>query len=291
MSSQSNAPFRAALVQMCAGRSVTRNVADALDLIGEAAAQKADYIQTPECTTLMEVDPDRLMAETKPEKDNAALAAFCAAASDRKVWLHIGSMAVKVGERRLANRSYLIAPNGEISARYDKIHMFDVDLGNGEVYSESVNYQAGSQAIVAELPWGRLGLTICYDLRFPALHRTLAKAGALFIAGPAAFTRITGEAHWHTLLRARAIETETFVFAAAQGGRHENGRETFGHSLIISPWGEVLAEAGAEPGVVTADIDIRRIDEVRSKIPSLTHDRAFDVVEAQSPQIEVTLKE
>jgi predicted amidohydrolase len=276
---------------MCAGRSVTRNVADALDLIGEAAAQKADYIQTPECTTLMEVDPDRLMAETKPEKNNAALAAFCAAASDRKVWLHIGSMAVKVGERRLANRSYLIAPNGEISARYDKIHMFDVDLGNGEVYSESVNYQAGSQAIVAELPWGRLGLTICYDLRFPALHRTLAKAGALFIAGPAAFTRITGEAHWHTLLRARAIETETFVFAAAQGGRHENGRETFGHSLIISPWGEVLAEASAEPGVVTADIDIRRIDEVRSKIPSLTHDRAFDVVEALSPQIEVTLKE
>jgi len=291
MSSQSNATFRAALVQMCAGRSVTRNVADALSLIAEAAAQKAGYIQTPECTTLMEVDPDRLMAETKPETDNEALAAFCAAASDRNIWLHIGSMAVKVGERRLANRSYLIAPNGEISARYDKIHMFDVDLGNGEVYSESVNYQAGSQAIVAPLPWGPLGLTICYDLRFPALHRTLAKAGALFIASPAAFTRITGEAHWHTLLRARAIETETFVFAAAQGGRHENGRETFGHSLIISPWGEVLAEAGTEPGVVTADIDIRRIDEVRSKIPSLTHDRAFDVVEATSPQIEVMLKE
>jgi predicted amidohydrolase len=291
MSSQSNATFRAALVQMCAGRSVTRNVADALSLIAEAAAQKAGYIQTPECTTLMEVDPDRLMAETKPETDNEALAAFCAAASDRNIWLHIGSMAVKVGERRLANRSYLIAPNGEISARYDKIHMFDVDLGNGEVYSESVNYQAGSQAIVAPLPWGQLGLTICYDLRFPALHRTLAKAGALFIASPAAFTRITGEAHWHTLLRARAIETETFVFAAAQGGRHENGRETFGHSLIISPWGEVLAEAGTEPGVVTADIDIRRIDEVRSKIPSLTHDRAFDVVEATSPQIEVMLKE
>lgn len=283
--------FRAALVQMCAGRSVTRNVADALSLIAEAAAQKAGYIQTPECTTLMEVDPDRLMAETKPETDNEALAAFCAAASDRNIWLHIGSMAVKVGERRLANRSYLIAPNGEISARYDKIHMFDVDLGNGEVYSESVNYQAGSQAIVAPLPWGPLGLTICYDLRFPALHRTLAKAGALFIASPAAFTRITGEAHWHTLLRARAIETETFVFAAAQGGRHENGRETFGHSLIISPWGEVLAEAGTEPGVVAADIDIRRIDEVRSKIPSLTHDRAFDVVEATSPQIEVMLKE
>jgi predicted amidohydrolase len=291
MSSQSNAMFRAALVQMCAGRSVTRNVADALSLIAEAAAQKAHYVQTPECTTLMEVDPDRLMAETKPETDNEALAAFCAAASDRNIWLHIGSMAVKVGERRLANRSYLIAPNGEISARYDKIHMFDVDLGNGEVYSESVNYQAGSQAVVAPLPWGQLGLTICYDLRFPALHRTLAKAGALFIASPAAFTRITGEAHWHTLLRARAIETETFVFAAAQGGRHENGRETFGHSLIISPWGEVLAEAGTEPGVVTADIDIRRIDEVRSKIPSLTHDRAFDVVEATSPQIEVMLKE
>jgi len=290
MSSHSNPAFRAALVQMCSGRDVARNVSDALALIEEGAAQKAAYVQTPECTTLMEVDPDRLMAETKSEGGNEALAAFTTVARKHGIWLHIGSMAVKVAERRLANRSYLIAPNGEISARYDKIHMFDVDLGNGEVYSESVNYQAGSQAVLADLPWGQIGLTICYDLRFPALHRALAKGGARFIASPAAFTRITGEAHWHTLLRARAIETETFVLAAAQGGRHENGRETFGHSLIISPWGETLAEGGTEPGVIVAEIDMRRIDDVRRKIPSLTHDRAFDIVEARTLQLETIRK-
>jgi predicted amidohydrolase len=288
MASPSKTAFRAALVQMCAGRDVARNVSDALALIRDAAAQGAAYVQTPECTTLMEVDTERLMAETKPEQGNEALAAFSQAAADKGIWLHIGSMAVKVGERRLANRSYLIAPNGDISARYDKIHMFDVDLGKGEVYSESVNYQAGSKAVLSDLPWGRLGLTICYDLRFPALHRALAKAGASFIAGPAAFTRITGEAHWHTLLRARAIETETFVLAAAQGGRHENGRETFGHSLIISPWGDILGEGGTDPGVIIGDIDTQRIDDVRHKIPSLTHDRTFDVVDARSPQIEAT---
>jgi predicted amidohydrolase len=290
MSSSSNSAFRAALVQMCAGRDIARNVSDAIALIEEAVAERADYIQTPECTTLMEIDPDRLMAETKPEQGNEALAAFVAAARKHRIWLHIGSMAVKVGERRLANRSYLFAPDGEIAARYDKIHMFDVDRGKGEVYSESVNYQAGSKAVLAELPFGKLGLTICYDLRFPALHRALAKNGARFIASPAAFTRITGEAHWHTLLRARAIETETFVLAAAQGGKHENGRETFGHSLIISPWGEILAEGGVEPGVIVADVDTRRIDEVRGKIPSLTHDRAFDITEAQPLQFETIRK-
>ncbi len=286
----SKSVFRAALVQMCAGRDVARNVSDAVALIGEAAAQQAAYVQTPECTTLMEVDTERLMAETKPEAGNASLAAFSQAAADKKIWLHIGSMAVKIGERRLANRSYLFAPNGDVSARYDKIHMFDVDLGKGEVYSESVNYQAGSNAVISELPWGRLGLTICYDLRFPALHRALAKAGASFIAGPAAFTRITGEAHWHTLLRARAIETETFILAAAQGGRHENGRETFGHSLIISPWGEILGEGGTEPSVVIGDIDTQRIDEVRRKIPSLTHDRIFSVVEERVSPLETIRK-
>ncbi len=278
MSSRTKTAFRAALVQMRAGRNVERNVADALALINEAAERGANYIQTPECTTLMELEPDRLMAVTKPENGNAALAAFIDAARERKVWLHIGSMAVKVGERKLANRAYVIAPDGTVAARYDKIHMFDVDLGGGESYSESVNYQAGPSAILTDLPWGRLGLTICYDLRFPALHRALAKAGAKFIAGPAAFTRTTGEAHWHTLLKARAIETGTFILAAGQGGRHENGRETFGHSLIISPWGEVLAEAGVDPGVVIADIDSAYVEQVRMKIPSLTHDRDFNVV-------------
>jgi predicted amidohydrolase len=158
--------------------------------------------------------------------------------------------------------------------------MFDVDLGGGESYSESANYQAGPTAMLADLPWGRLGLTICYDLRFPALHRALAKAGAKFIAAPAAFTRTTGEAHWHTLLRARAIETCAFILAAGQGGLHENGRETFGHSLVISPWGEILAEAGTDPQVVLAEIDAAYADQIRRKIPSLTHDRDFDVVVA-----------
>lgn len=286
MSFASGSGFRAALVQMCAGRDVSRNVADATALIRDAASQKADYIQTPECTTLMELDADRLMAETHPEAGNAALAAFSDTARDRKVWLHIGSIAVKVGERRLTNRSYLFAPNGEIAARYDKIHMFDVDLGNGEIYSESVNYQAGTSAVLAGLPWGMLGMTICYDVRFPALHRALAKGGAKFIASPAAFTRITGQAHWHTLLRSRAIETETFVLAAGQTGHHENGRETFGHSLIISPWGEVLADAGSEPGVVVADLDVTRIDDVRRRVPSLTHDRSFEVVTISTTPLE-----
>lgn len=282
MSSRTKTAFRAALVQMRAGRDVERNIADAVALINEAAERGANYIQTPECTTLMELEPERLMAVTKPEDGNAALAAFIDAARTRKVWLHIGSMAVKVGERKLANRAYVIAPDGTVAARYDKIHMFDVDLGGGESYSESVNYQAGPSAILTEIPWGRLGLTICYDLRFPALHRALAKAGAKFIAAPAAFTRTTGEAHWHTLLRARAIETGTYILAAGQGGRHENGRETFGHSLIISPWGEVLAEAGVDPGVVIADIDSAYVDQVRSRIPSLTHDRDFNIVVANS---------
>lgn len=267
---------------MRAGRNIERNVADAVSLINEAADRGADYVQTPECTTLMELDQARLMAETKAEDGNVALAAFTDAARKHKIWLHIGSMAVKVGERRLANRAYVIAPDGTISARYDKIHMFDVDLGGGESYSESANYQAGPSAIIAELPWGLLGLTICYDLRFPALHRALAKAGAKFITVPAAFTRTTGEAHWHTLLKARAIETGAYILAADQGGRHENGRETFGHSLIISPWGEVLAEAGVDPAVILADIDGSYVDQVRRKIPSLTHDREFDVVVANS---------
>jgi deaminated glutathione amidase len=269
--------FRAALVQMCSGRDVGRNVKDAVALIREAASQGADYIQTPEMTTLMETDREQLRAVVQSQSRNDALAAFTAAARDRKVWLHIGSMAVARDDGKIANRSYLIAPDGNIAARYDKIHMFDVDLGHGDPYRESESYAAGSKAVIADLPWGGLGLTICYDLRFPALHRALAKAGAKFIASPAAFTRITGEAHWHTLLRARAIETQSFVFAAAQGGRHENGRETFGHSLMISPWGQILAEAGTDPGVIAADIDLSVLDDVRRRLPSLTHDRAFEL--------------
>lgn len=265
---------------MCSGRDVARNVRDATDLVRKAASDGADYIQTPEVTTLMELERPRLLAEIQPESGNSSLATFTELARDIGRWLHIGSMAVKVDDGRFANRSYLIAPDGRIKARYDKIHMFDVDLGNGDVYRESESYAPGAHAVLVDLPWGPLGLTICYDLRFPALHRALAKDGAKFLAAPAAFTRTTGEAHWHTLLRARAVEAQSFVFAAAQGGRHENGRETFGHSLIISPWGQILAEGGIEPGVVTADIDLSILEDVRRKIPSLTHDRAFEVMRA-----------
>jgi deaminated glutathione amidase len=276
-SAHSACRFRAALVQMCSGRDVAANVKTSVILIREAASQGAQYIQTPEMTTLMEADRDQLRAAVQPEANNDALAAFTDTARDLKTWLHIGSMAVARDDGKIANRSYLIAPDGKIAARYDKIHMFDVDLGQGEPYRESESYAAGSHAVIADLPWGGLGLTICYDLRFPALHRALAKGGAKFLAAPAAFTRMTGEAHWHTLLRARAIEAQSFVFAAAQGGHHENGRETFGHSLIISPWGQVLAEAGADPGVIAAEIDLAVLDDVRRRVPSLTHDRAFEL--------------
>ncbi|MCH9765595.1 MAG: carbon-nitrogen hydrolase family protein [Alphaproteobacteria bacterium] len=269
--------FRAGLVQMCSGRDVDRNVKDAEALIREAAASGAQYVQTPEITTLMELERERLFAVVEPEPNNRALAKFVELAASLEIWLHIGSMAVRLSEEKLANRSYVIAPDGTISARYDKIHMFDVDLPAGESYRESANYQAGEQAIVTNLPWGGLGLTICYDLRFPALHRALAQNGAVFIAGPSAFTKTTGEAHWHALLTARAIETQCFVFAAAQGGRHDNDRETFGHSLVISPWGEVLAEGDIHPSVIIADVKCQDVELVRSRVPSLSHDREYRI--------------
>jgi predicted amidohydrolase len=269
--------FRAALVQMRSGRAVEPNVAAASELIRVAAEGGAQYVLTPEMTTLMELERPRLIEAARPEEGNEALAAFTGLARELGIWLHIGSMPVRLEGEKLANRSFLISPEGRITARYDKIHMFDVDLGGGESYRESANYQPGTKAVLAELPWGTIGLTICYALRFPLLFRALARAGARFLSIPAAFTRPTGLAHWHTLLRARAVESQAFVFAAAQGGAHENGRETFGHSLIISPWGEILAEAGVEPGVISADIDLQLLEDVRTRVPSLQHDRAFEV--------------
>ncbi len=254
----------------------------------EAAAGGARYVQTPEMTNIMELDRTRLLAAIKPEADDLGVTQFRFLARELGIWLHIGSLAL-MGERgRPVNRSLLISPDGAIAARYDKIHMFDVDLGGGESYRESANYEPGREAVVANLPWGQLGMTICYDLRFPHLHRALAQAGARFLAVPAAFTKPTGLAHWHTLLRARAIECQCYVFAAAQGGKHENGRETFGHSLVISPWGEVLAEAGVQPAVTFADVELQRLDDVRRQVPSLRHDRPFDVVyAADTPPEEV----
>ena len=280
---QKSKPFRVGLVQMCSGRDVGANVAAASDLIREAAAGGAQYVQTPEMTTLLELERERLFAAAETEEASAALANFKELARELAVWLHIGSMPTLLpGRDKLANRSFLIAPNGKISARYDKIHMFDVDLGGGETYTESANYQPGSHAVLAGLPWGTLGLSICYDLRFPHLYRALARGGATFLAIPAAFTRSTGMAHWLTLVRARAIESQAFVFAANQGGTHENGRETFGHSLVVTPWGEVLCEASDHPAVVFADVDMRMLTDVRQRLPSLRHDRQFDVVHADS---------
>jgi deaminated glutathione amidase len=272
--------FRVGLVQMCAGRDVGKNITTAAELIRAAARGGAQYVQTPEMTNILELERPRLLAAIKPEAEDAAVAQFRALAGELGIWLHIGSLALMGEHGKPVNRSLIISPEGRIAARYDKIHMFDVDLGSGESYRESANYEPGREAVVASLPWGQLGMTICYDLRFPHLHRALAHAGARFIAVPAAFTKPTGLAHWHTLLRARAIECQCYVFAAAQGGKHENGRETFGHSLVISPWGEVLAEADVQPAVTFADVELQRLDDVRRQVPSLRHDRPFDVVYA-----------
>jgi predicted amidohydrolase len=277
--------FRAAAVQMRSGIDVSRNLAAAEALIRDAAAGGAVYVLTPEMTTVLDKDKARLLAAIGPEDRDPALARFRALAVELGIHLHIGSMAIKLGEEAVANRSFLIDPAGEIVARYDKIHMFDVDLAGGESYRESRLYRAGSAAAVADLPWARLGLTVCYDVRFPQLHRALAKAGATVIAIPAAFTKTTGEAHWDVLVRARAIETGSFVVAAAQGGHHEDGRETYGHSLIVDPWGTVLAEGGTEPGVIRADIDPEMSATVRARIPALANERAF-----APPQIPTRLK-
>ncbi len=271
-----SATFRVALVQLRSARTVAPSVAAAIEGIREAAAGGAHYVLTPETTNAMELRRTKLLEMIAPEESCPALARFRALAEELGIWLHIGSLTVKLGTDRIANRSLLIAPDGRLAARYDKIHMFDVDLPGGESYRESKTFVAGDRAVIADLPWGRLGMTICYDLRFPQLYRALAKGGAHFISVPAAFTRQTGEAHWHVLLRARAIENGCFIFAAAQGGHHETGRETYGHSLIVDPWGEVIAEAaGQEPTVIFADIDPRRVAEVRRRIPSLSHDRDF----------------
>ncbi|HDL16391.1 MAG TPA: carbon-nitrogen hydrolase family protein [Rhizobiales bacterium] len=274
--SAENATFRAALVQMRGGRRPEPNLDAAEALIRRAGEGGADYVLTPENTALMELSTRELFANTQPEDGNPGVERFTALARELGIWLHIGSIAVKLSDAKIANRSFLITPQGEIAARYDKIHMFDVDLPGGESYRESKNYRPGEKAVLAGLPWGGLGLTTCYDLRFPALYRALARAGAAFLAVPSAFTRQTGEAHWHILLRARAIETGCFVFAAAQGGDHETGRATYGHSLIVSPWGEILCEAGTDPEVIFADINPALVSDARARIPSLRHDRNFE---------------
>jgi predicted amidohydrolase len=279
------ATFKVGLVQLRSGLTPAANLDTTIRLIEQARGEGADYIQTPEMTNILAVERERLFASIQPEDSDPSLARFRELAKKLGVRLHIGSLAIKLSPERAANRSFLIDPQGEIAARYDKIHMFDVDLAGGESYRESRSYRPGELGVVADLPWGRLGLTICYDLRFPALYRALAEAGSSFLAIPAAFTKQTGEAHWHVLVRARAIENGCYVFAATQGGRHENGRETFGHSLVIDPWGRVLAEGGTEPGLLLADIDPAQVAAARAKIPSLQHGRRFEMIEPMAESV------
>jgi deaminated glutathione amidase len=270
-----SAAFKVACIQLNAERDIAPNIAAASALIRKAKAQGAQFILTPENTGMIEPKRPQMLEKAKPEAEHPAIPAFSALAAELDVWLLIGSLQIKLDAATCANRSFLFDAEGRIAARYDKIHMFDVDLKAGESYRESKTFRPGERAVVADTPWGKVGLTVCYDLRFAYLYRALAQAGAAFLTVPAAFTVPTGQAHWHTLLRARAIETGSFVFAPAQCGEHAEGRKTFGHSLIVAPWGEVLADGGGAPGVITADIDPAKVAEARSMIPTLTHDRRF----------------
>lgn len=281
-SALSSDSFTAACVQLTAASDHAPSLNVAEDLIRQAKDAGADLIMTPETTSLIESRRAATIEKSLPEESHPGIALFRQLSAELEVWLLAGSFGIGLGEvepgqTRLANRSFLFDPNGMIVARYDKIHMFDVAIPDGQTYRESSTYRPGDKAVTTELPWGKLGLTICYDLRFPPLYRALAEAGASFITVPSAFTRLTGAAHWHTLLRARAIETGCFIFAPAQCGTHAGGRQTYGHSLIISPWGEVLADGGEAPGFVTAEIDPAAVAKARSMVPSLSHARKFEL--------------
>jgi predicted amidohydrolase len=279
MTAAKPATFKAGLIQMRSGLDPQANLTAALRAIDEAKRAGADYVQTPEMTNILALKRDDLFAKIVGEEHDLTLTTLREVARKLSIYIHIGSLAIKASPEKAVNRSFLIDRKGDVAARYDKIHMFDVDLAGGESYRESNNYRAGELAVVADLPWGRLGLTVCYDLRFPALYRALAEAGASFLAIPSAFTKQTGEAHWHVLQRARAIENGCFVLAAAQGGRHENGRDTYGHSVIVDPWGKIIAEGGIEPAVIMAEIDPAQVAAARSRVPSLLHGRRFELVE------------
>jgi predicted amidohydrolase len=267
--------FRAALVQMRSGPDMVRNLDDASAMVREAKAMGAEFVLTPENTNIISLDRSRTRALAKPEVEDLSVKGFSALARELGLWLNVGSLALKGDGDKLINRSILFSPSGEIAARYDKIHLFDVDLPTGESWRESHSVQPGGTATLTRLPWGLHGMTICYDMRFAALYRLLAQRGAEVMTVPSAFTVPTGKAHWHVLLRARAIETGSFVLAAAQGGTHEGGRATFGHSLAVGPWGDILVEGGTEPGVFLTDINLEEVRLARQRIPSLLHDRPF----------------
>ena len=260
--------LRAALIQLCSGRDIGRNISDASAFIREAASAGATFIATPEMTNILETDRPRLRALVRTETDDETVAAFSGLAAELRIWLLAGSLAMAGDAGKLANISLLFAPDGRIAARYRKIHLFDVDLPDGQTLRESAAYGGGAHVPVTAIAGAILGLTICYDIRFPALYRALAQAGAEIITVPSAFTCVTGEAHWHVLLRARAIETGSFILAPAQVGRHETGRETYGNSLAVGPWGEIIAERAHEPGILLADLDLSQVHDARRRIPA-----------------------
>jgi len=277
--------MRVALVQLNAGQSPAKNLIHTQNYIAQAAAGGADFVLTPEVTNIVSTDRAHQVQHLALEQDDQTLAALRAQAQNLHIWLLIGSLAVKTNDPdgRFANRSFLIAPSGAIVARYDKIHMFDVTLSQSETWQESAAYRPGDRAVVVKTPFAHLGLTICYDVRFPQLYRTLAQAGAWLITVPAAFSPVSGAAHWHTLLRARAIENGCYILAPAQCGAHEittgKPRSTYGHSLAVNPWGEIIADAGTEPGVTFLEIEKAQVDAARTRIPSLTHDLAYKGVD------------
>ena len=269
--------FRAACIQNTATRDISANIAWVCERITEARSEGADFITMPETVGLIEPVNEQIPDACFSEEEDAGLAAFRQSARTLEVTILVGSQLIKTDDELIVNRSFLLNSRGEIVARYDKLHMFDIELSNGEFYRESDVIAAGDRAVLATTPWGKLGMSVCYDLRFAGLYRALAQNGAQFITIPAAFTHTTGKAHWHTLIRARAIETACYIIAPNQCGHHADKRKSWGHSLIVDPWGEILADAGPEPGIIYADIDLFRVDKARTMIPALKHDRAFTV--------------
>jgi predicted amidohydrolase len=269
------AAFKAACVQLNSGNDMAANLGAAAAGVRAAARQGAQFIMLPEYAALLDGSGRVMRENSYPEAGHPALPAFQALARETRAWLLVGSLTIKIDDERMVNRSYLLSADGGIAAHYDKIHMFDVTLPSGKVIRESSAYRPGDRAVIAATPWGPLGMTVCYDLRFPHLYRALAQAGAIFLAVPSSFQRETGVVHWHTLVRARAIENLSYVFAPAMCGDHPGGRMTYGHSLIIDPWGKILAELGDEPGVAIAEINTDEVARVRGMLPALEHDRQF----------------
>lgn len=260
--------FTVGLIQNCASPDTAANVAETLEMTREAAAKGAGLVITPEYFTGLDTDGASIVAPAFPEEEHPALPAFTALAAELGIVIQLGSLAIARGDGKSFNRGYMIGRDGRIEARYDKVCLFDVDLADGESYRESHSIAGGDTAVLAETPWGPLGMTICYDLRFPQIYRTLSQAGARYLTVPAAFTKTTGEVHWHILNRARAIENSAYVFAPCQCGTHAGGASSYGHSLVVAPWGEVLADGGEEPGVITAEIDPAAVEKARGMIPA-----------------------